>query len=275
MIADATVAIVTGGAHGIGRALCQRLRQERLDVIVADRDESGAEGVAEEIGAAAIAVDVGDEQSMTALIDRAEKLHGPVDLFFSNAGVVFGDGKSGSASADGVLAEVDDRWDVSWRVNVMAHVYAARILVPRMVERGGGHFINTISAAGMLSSIGDAAYSVTKHAALGFAEALAIRHGDEGIKVSVVCPQAVSTRMLDLAVGPGAEENVFGGADLDGILTPEQVADCVVTGVAEGRFLIAPHPEVLGYFQGKAADYDRWIAGMQRFRRRLAEQQAG
>ena len=136
---------------------------------------------------------------------------------------------------------------------------------------GGGYFVNTISAAGMLSSIGDAAYSATKHAALGFAEALAIRHGDEGINVSVVCPQAVATRMLDLAVGPGADENVFGGADLDGILTPEQVADCVIAGVAEGRFLIVPHPEVIAYFQSKAADYDRWIAGMRRLRQRLAE----
>lgn len=275
MTANARIAVVTGGAHGIGRALCQRLRQEDVEVAVADLDEKAARGVADDVGGVAIGVDVGDEQSMMALIDRVESSLGPIELFFSNAGVVFGDGKSGSASADGVLAEVDDRWDVSWRVNVMAHVYAARILVPRMVERGGGHFVNTVSAAGMLSSIGDAAYSVTKHAALGFAEALAIRHGDEGIKVSVVCPQAVATRMLDLAVGPGADENVFGGADLDGILSPEQVADCVVTGVAEGRFLIAPHPEVVGYFQSKAADYDRWIAGMRRLRKRLSEDHPG
>ena len=271
MIANAKTAVVTGGAHGIGRALCERLRKEQIDVVVADLDASAAQSVAEDIGATAIAVDVGNERSMTALIDEAEQCVGPVDMFFSNAGVVFGDGKSGSASADGVLAEVDDRWEVSWRVNVMAHVYAARILVPRMVARGGGHFVNTISAAGMLSSIGDAAYSVTKHAALGFAEALAIRHGDEGIKVSVVCPQAGATRMLDLAVGPGADENVFGGADLDGILTPEQVADRVIAGIADGLFLIAPHPEVVGYFQSKAADYDRWIGGMRRLRARLAD----
>ena len=271
MIPNVKTAIVTGGARGIGRALCQRLREEQVDVVVADLDAGAAQAVADEIGATAIGVDVGDEKSMTALIDAAEQTLGPVDMFFSNAGVVFGDGKSGSASADGVLAEVDDRWQISWRVNVMAHVYAARLLVPRMVARGGGYFVNTISAAGMLSSIGDAAYSATKHAALGFAEALAIRHGDEGINVSVVCPQAVATRMLDLAVGPGAEENVFGGADLDGILTPEQVADCVIAGVAEGRFLIVPHPEVIAYFQNKAADYDRWIAGMRRLRQRLAE----
>ncbi len=271
MIAEATVAVVTGGGHGIGSAICRRLAKDDLKVVVADIDEGASQRVAREIDGVGVAVDVGDEDSMSAMIDHVESTVGPIDLFFSNAGVVFGDGKSGSASSDGVLAAVDDRWETSWRVNVMAHVYAARILVPRMVERGGGYLVNTVSAAGMLSSIGDAAYSVTKHAALGFAEALAIRHGDEGIKVSIICPQAVATRMLDLATGPGAEENVFGGADADGILTPDQVADCIIEGVARGQFLIAPHPEVIGYFQSKAADYDRWIGGMQRLRRRLAE----
>jgi NAD(P)-dependent dehydrogenase (short-subunit alcohol dehydrogenase family) len=270
MIADANIAVVTGGGHGIGRALCRRLAQDNVKVVVADLDENAAQTVAAEVDGVAVAVDVGSEQSMTKMIDSVEDSVGPIELFFSNAGVVFGDGKSGSASADGVLAPVEDRWDISWRVNVMAHVYAARILVPRMVKRGGGYIVSTASAAGLLSSIGDAAYSVTKHAAVGFAEALAIRHGDEGIKVSMVCPQAVATRMLDLAVGPGAEENVFGGADVDGIMTPEQVADCVIEGVANGQFLIVPHPEVLGYFQRKARDYDRWIGGMRRFRRKLS-----
>ena len=274
MIPDTNIAVVTGGGHGIGNALCRRLAKDGIKVVVADIDESAARDVAREIDADGVGVDVGDERSMSAMIDHVETTIGPIDAFFSNAGVVFGDGKSGSASADGVLAVVDDRWGVSWRVNVMAHVYAARVLVPRMIERGGGYLVNTVSAAGMLSSIGDAAYSVTKHAALGFAEAVAIRHGDEGIRVSVVCPQAVATRMLDLATGPGAEENVFGGADADGVLSPEQVADAVVDGVAEGKFLIAPHPEVVGYFQRKAADYDRWIGGMRRYRRRLAEEQA-
>jgi NAD(P)-dependent dehydrogenase (short-subunit alcohol dehydrogenase family) len=270
MIENANIAVVTGGGHGIGEALCKRLAADGIKVVVADLDEAAAQRVATKTDGVALRVDVGDEASMTAMIDEVESTVGPIDMFFSNAGVVFGDGKSGSASADGVLAPVDDRWDVSWRVNVMAHVYAARALVPRMIERGGGYLINTASAAGILSSIGDAAYSVTKHAAVGFAEALAIRHGDEGIKVSMICPQAVATRMLDLAVGPGAEENVFGGADADGILTPEQVADCVIEGVANGQFLIVPHPEVLGYFQRKAADYDRWIGGMRKFRRQLA-----
>jgi NAD(P)-dependent dehydrogenase (short-subunit alcohol dehydrogenase family) len=270
MIADVKTAVVTGGGHGIGQALCQRLAKDGIKVVVADLDYEAAQSVAAEIDGVAVKVDVGDEADMTAMIDKVEETVGPIDLFVSNAGLVFGDGKSGAASADGVLAPVDDRWEISWRVNVMAHVYAARVLVPRMVARGGGYLVSTASAAGLLSSIGDAAYSVTKHAAVGFAEALAIRHGDEGIKVSMVCPQAVATRMLDLAVGPGAEENVFGGADADGIMTPEQVADCIVEGVASGKFLIAPHPEVLGYFQRKAADYDRWIGGMQRFRRKLS-----
>ena len=270
MLDNVNVVVITGGGHGIGKAIGERIARKNTKVVVADIDANAAQQVADAIDGVAVHVDVGDEASMTGMIDRVERDVGPIDIFFSNAGVVFGDGSSGSASADGVLASVDDRWDVSWRVNVMAHVYAARVLVPRMTERGGGHFVITVSAAGLLSSIGDAAYSVTKHAAAGFAEALAIRHGDEGIRVSIVCPQAVATRMLDLATGPGAEENVFGGADVDGVLSPEQVADCVVEGIGKGQFLIAPHPEVVGYFQRKAADYDRWIGGMQRFRRKLS-----
>lgn len=274
MIEGVSIAVVTGGAHGIGAALCRRLARDGVKVAVVDLDKPAADQLAAEIRGVAYRVDVGDEAAMAALVDDIETRLGPIDLFASNAGVVFGDAESGSASADGVLAEVDDRWEVSWRVNVMAHVYAARALVPRMAARGGGILVNTVSAAGMLSSIGDAAYSTTKHAALGFAEAVAIRHGDEGIRVAVVCPQAVATRMLELATGPGAAENVFGGADLDGIASPEQVADSIVEGVAAGRFLITPHPEVIGYFQRKAADYDRWIGGMRKFRRRLKDESA-
>ncbi|MDX1499842.1 MAG: SDR family oxidoreductase [Woeseiaceae bacterium] len=271
MIPGVSVAVVTGGARGIGAALSRRLAADGVRVVVADLDTEAAAGVASEIDGVAAGLDVGDEAALAALIDDVEERVGPIDLFASNAGVVFGDGPSGSASPDGVLAEVEDRWAISWRVNVMAHVFAARAMVPRMVARGGGYLVNTVSAAGLLSSIGDACYSTTKHAALGFAEAVAIRHGDEGIRVSVVCPQAVATRMLDLATGPGADENVFGGADIDGIATPGEVAECIVTGVAEGRFLIVPHPEVVGYFQRKAADYDRWIGGMRKLRRKLAE----
>jgi len=271
MIPNVKIAVVTGGGHGIGRALCKRLANDGVKVVVADLDATAAAEAAAEIDGIAKSVDVSNEDALRQMVDDVEAAVGPIDLFASNAGVVFGDGKSGAASADGTLADVEDRWDVSWRINVMAHVYAARAMVPRMIERGGGYLVNTISAAGLLSSIGDSAYSTTKHAALGFAEAVAIRHGDEGIKVSVVCPQAVATRMLDLATGPGAEENVFGGADADGIVTPEQVADCIVEGVAEGRFMIAPHPQAIAYFQNKANDYDRWIGGMRKLRRNLRD----
>jgi NAD(P)-dependent dehydrogenase (short-subunit alcohol dehydrogenase family) len=270
-IENVSIAVVTGGGNGIGAALCRRLARDGIKVVVVDLDEAGAQAVAAEIDGVARQTDVGDEAAMNALIEGVEAEVGPIDLFASNAGVAFGDGKSGSASADGVLAEVDDRWVVSWRVNVMAHVYAARLLLPKMIARGGGYLVYTVSAAGFLSSIGDAAYSTTKHAALGFAEAVAIRHGDEGIRVSVVCPQAVATNMLDLATGPGAADNVFGGADLGGILTPREVADAIVAGVAAGRFMITPHPEVVGYLQHKAANYDRWVGGMRKLRRSLSE----
>ena len=275
MIPNVTIAVVTGGGNGIGRAICRRLAKDGVKVVVVDLDKDAADTVAAEIDGIAYCVDVADEADMLALVDDVEENVGPIDLFASNAGVVFGDGKSGSASADGVLADIEDRWDTSWRINVMAHVYAARALLPRMTARGAGYLVNTVSAAGLLSAIGDSAYSATKHAAIGFAEAVAIRHGDDGIRVSVVCQQAVATRMLDLATGPGAEENVFGGADLDGIASPEQVADSVVEGVAAGRFLITPHPEVIGYFQNKAADYDRWVGGMRKLRRNLAGAASG
>lgn len=272
MLEGVSIAVVTGGGNGIGAALCRRLAQDGIKVAVVDLNGAAANSVAAEIGGAAFQVDVGSEQAMATLVDKVESDVGPIDLFASNAGVVFGDGRSGSASADGVLADIDDRWETSWRVNVMAHVYAARLLIPRMIARGGGRLVNTVSAAGFLSSIGDAAYSTTKHAALGFAEAVAIRHGDEGIKVSVVCPQAVRTNMLDLAMGPGADENVFGGADMDGILSADQVADAIIAGVANGQFMIAPHPEVMGYFQHKSADYNRWIGGMRKLRRTLSQE---
>lgn len=273
MIPNVKTAVVTGGGNGIGRALCRRLHRDGVSVVVVDLDKDAADEVAEEISGVAYRVDVGDEAAIAALVEDVEKNIGPIDLFASNAGIVFGDGPSGAASADAMLSDVPDRWEVSWRVNVMAHVYAARALIPRMAERGGGYLVNTVSAAGLLSSIGDAAYSVTKHAALGFAEAVAIRHGDEGIKVSVICPQAVATNMLDLAASADAGDNAFGGADLDGIATPEDVADAAVDGVAAGKFMITPHPQVVEYFQFKAGDYDRWVGGMRKLRRKLKEEQ--
>ena len=271
MIENLRTAVVTGGGHGIGRAICRRLSNEGISVVVADLDDSAAQAVAKELDGRAFAVDVGDEQQLSGLITTVENEIGPIDLFVSNAGVGYGDGPGGAASKEGGLNPTDDRWESCWRVNVMAHVYAARELVPRMTERGGGYLVNIASAAGLLSQFGDAAYSATKHAAVAFAEAIAITHGEDGIHVSVVCPQAVATRMIGIADDSDSMEGGFGGNDVDGILAPEQVADCIVEGIRDGRFMILPHQQVSEYFLRKASDYDRWISGMQRFRRKLIE----
>jgi len=271
VIDSINTAVVTGGGHGIGRAVCRRLQAEGVSVIVADLDGSAAETVAAELGGHAFQVDVADEQQIATLVDTVEKEIAPIDLFVSNAGVGYGDGPGGAAAKAGGIVPLDDRWEISWHVNVMAHVYAARSLVPRMLERGGGHLVNIASAAGLLCQIGDAAYSATKHAAVAFAESLAITHGDDGIQVSVVCPQAVATRMIGIEDYSGKTEGGFRGNDIDGILQAEDVADCIIRGIREKRFMILPHPQVAAYFQRKAGDHDRWIKGMQRFRKRLAE----
>lgn len=264
------VAVVTGGGHGIGRALCRRLARDGAHVVVVDIEADAAEIVATEIGGTAVSVDVADEQSLVAMIDRLEEETGPIDLFVSNAGVGFGDGESGAASAEGGMRPIEDRWSLCWNVNVMAHVYAARALVPRMTKRGGGYLVNIASAAGLLSQIGDAAYSATKQAAVAFAESLAITHGDDGIKVSVVCPQAVATRLIGIEDDSDTTEGGFGGNEVDGILSAEEVADCIIDGMHEGRFMILTHPQVADYIQRKAGDYDRWIGGMRKFRRSLS-----
>jgi len=260
---------VTGGGHGIGRALCRRLHDDGIAVIVVDIDEKAAHAVASAIGGHAFTVDVGDEAAMADLIDAVERDIAPVDLFVSNAGVGYGDGAEGAASKEGGLHETEDRWESCWRVNVMAHVYAARSLVPRMIGRGGGFLVNIASAAGLLSQIGDAAYSATKHAAVAFADSLAITHGEQGINVSVVCPQAVATRMIGIEDDSDSKEGGFGGNDVDGVLSAAEVADRIVKGIREQEFLILPHPQVETYVRRKASDHDRWIAGMQRFRRKL------
>ena len=265
------IAAVTGGGHGIGRALCRRLAADGVQVAVIDLDGGAADAVAGELGARSYTVDVGDESAMAELIEKIEQDIGPIDLFISNAGVGFGDGDGGAASKAGGLKPIDDRWEASWRVNVMAHVFAARSLVPRMRARGGGYLVSIASAAGLLSQIGDAAYSATKHAAVAFAESLAITHGEEGIHVSVVCPQAVATRMIGFEDDADEPASGFGGNDVDGILAPEVVADCIVDGVRNGQFLILPHPQVADYVRRKSDDRDRWISGMQRFRRKLAD----
>jgi NAD(P)-dependent dehydrogenase (short-subunit alcohol dehydrogenase family) len=268
---ETSVAVVTGGGHGIGRALCRRLAADGLRVVVADIEADAAEVVATEIGGTAKQIDVGDESAMMRLVKEVEAEIDPIDLFVSNAGVAFGDGDSGSISKEGGLNPIEDRWDISWKVNVMAQVFAARAVIPRMLQRGGGHIINIASAAGLLSQIGDSAYSTTKHASVGFSESLAINYGDDGIKVSVVCPQAVATRLIGMEDDSGATEGGFGGNEVDGILKAEEVANIIVEQAREGRFMILTHPQVADYIQRKSGDYDRWIGGMRKFRRSLTK----
>jgi NAD(P)-dependent dehydrogenase (short-subunit alcohol dehydrogenase family) len=240
--------VVTGGASGIGRALCRRFAEEGARaVVVADLDGDGAKEVADEIGALAVRTDVGDEAQVRALVEAAERENGPIDLFCSNAGI----GLAGGVEAP------NEGWQRIWDVNVMAHIYAARAVVPSMLERGEGYLLSTSSAAGLLSAIGSAPYSVTKHAAVGLAEWLSITYGSRGIGVSVICPQAVRTAMT--AGLPGG-----GPAGVDGMIEAEEVADCVVAGLAEERFLILPHPTVEEYMRRKVSDYDRWLRGMRR-----------
>ena len=263
------IAVVTGGGHGIGRALCYRLGRDGVRVVVADLEAEAASTVATAIDGIAHVIDVSDEAAVQALVENTEREVGPINLFVSNAGVGYGDADGNAASKAGGMNPVEDRWEQCWNINVMAHVYAARALLPHMIERGGGYLVNVASAAGLLSQVGDAAYSASKHAAVAFAESLAITHGEQGIRVSVVCPQAVATRMIGIEDDAETWDGGFGGNDVDGILAPDDVADCIVDGIDAGRFMILPHPQVATYFQRKSSDYDRWIAGMQRFRRQL------
>jgi NAD(P)-dependent dehydrogenase (short-subunit alcohol dehydrogenase family) len=252
------IIVVTGGASGIGHALCRRFSEEGARaVVVADLNEKGARAVADEINGLGIKCDVSVEADLQQVVSLCERHYGPIDLFCSNAGIFFGDGKEGMATS-----LPNDRWQRMWEVNVLSHVYAARAVLPGMIARGGGYLLQTASAAGLLNQIGDAAYSTTKHAAIGFAESLAITHGDQGIKVSVLCPQGVATPML-----AGHENSPQAG---DGLLSAEAVAESVVEGLAAERFLILPHPQVLTYMQRKSTDYDRWLGGMRRLRKRFS-----
>ena len=259
------VAVVTGGAHGIGRALCRALHIEGVRVAVTDLDIDAAGKVAAEVDGMALRVDVSQEHEIQSTVDRVERELGPIDIFVSNAGVAFGDGPNGAASAP------DDHWRACLDINLMAHVYAARIMVPLMIERGGGCLVNVASAAGLLNQIGDAANTASKHAAVGFAESLAITHGDDGIQVCLVCPQAVATRLIgvDEDTETPDDDVDFGGIDIDGILSSEYVADCILGGIQDKRFLVLPHPQVSTYFRRKARDHDRWVQRMRAFRRRL------
>ena len=261
-----TVALVTGGAHGIGRALCKALQTEGARIAVADRDYERAREIAEQVGGLVLETDVSREEDIIAAVERTEDELGPIGIFVSNAGVAFGDGADGAASAP------NEHWRACLDINLMAHVYAARVMVPKMKERGGGCLVNVASAAGLLSQVGEAAYTASKHAAVGFAESLAITHGDDGIHICLVCPQAVATRMIGIDEDTEVEDGSvgFGGNDIDGILSAEYVADCILAGIQKERFLVLPHPQVTTYFQRKADDHNRWIRGMRRFRRRLA-----
>lgn len=247
------VIVVTGAASGIGRALARRFGAEGArSVVSVDLDTEGAEATAAEIGGIALAADVSVEADIANVIETTEAQAGAIDLFCSNAGIGMG--------MD--LDAPNEEWQKSWDVNVMSHVYAARHLVPRMIERGGGYFLNTASAAGLLNQIGGAAYGVSKHAAVGFGEWLALTHQHQGIRVSMLCPQAVRTGMT----GDSAATAAAAG---DGLMEPERLADFVIEGLADERFLILPHPEVLEYMRRKTADYDRWIGGMNRLLQRL------
>jgi NAD(P)-dependent dehydrogenase (short-subunit alcohol dehydrogenase family) len=251
------VAVVTGAAGGIGAALARRFAAEGArGVVVSDLSAEAIQDIAAGIGPAAHAVpcDVSDEEAVQALVTEAEEHFGPVDLFCSNAGVAFGAGLDSPEAA----------WQLSWSVNVMAHVYAARAVVPSMVERGGGYLLNTCSAAGLLTAAGDAAYTASKHAAVGFAEWLAVTYGDQGIKVSVLCPQGVDTAMMRTGLDAGNDAARLVAASAP-ILTPDQVAEVVVGALAAERFHILPHPEVAEYLRHKARDPDSWLAAMRRF----------
>jgi NAD(P)-dependent dehydrogenase (short-subunit alcohol dehydrogenase family) len=255
MEAKDKVIVVTGGGSGIGRALCERFAQEGARaVIVADRDAANAAAVAAAVGGVAQRVDVALEAEVQRLVAETTQRFGRIDLFCSNAGVIVrADEDAGNA-----------QWQRHWDVNVMAHVFAARAVLPQMVARGEGWLLQTASAAGLLSQVNAAPYSVTKHAAVAFAEWLSIAYGDQGIRVSCLCPQGVDTPMLRGA-GGGSRPSFLA----DGALTAERVADCVVEGLRREEFLILPHPEVLTFFQRKANDYERWLRGMRRLREKV------
>jgi NAD(P)-dependent dehydrogenase (short-subunit alcohol dehydrogenase family) len=253
------IVVVTGGASGIGRALCERFAAAGARaVVVVDRDAEGATRVADSLDGRgrAQSADVSVEADVQALVGRTEEEVGPIDLFASNAGLVGG----GGVDAD------DEVWSDLWSVNVMAHVYAARALIPRMVQRGGGYLLATASAAGLLTNLGNAPYSVTKHAAVGLAEWLAITYGDQGIKVSCLCPMGVDTPMLRGGAGSGLAADA---ATTQGVVTPERVADVVVEGLRDERFLILPHTEVADYERRRAGSRDRWLSGMRRLQASL------
>jgi NAD(P)-dependent dehydrogenase (short-subunit alcohol dehydrogenase family) len=243
------VVVVTGGASGIGRGLCRRFAAEGAKgIVVSDYNGTGAAKVAEEIGALAVTTDVGDEAQIKNLVDITIRKYGPIDLFCSNAGII----EPGGAEAP------NKDWQRCWDVNVMAHVYAARAVLPSMIERGEGYLLQTGSAGGLLTTLGAAPYAISKHAAVAFAEWLSISHAHQGIKVSCLCPLGVRTGMLS------EETEGVGTLLMQGSLSPEEVAGYVIEGLEKEEFLILPHPQVIEYFQNKANHYERWLRHMRR-----------
>ena len=247
--------VVTGGGSGIGAALSRRFAAEGARVVVNDINAAAAVAVAADCGGLAVPGDAASEQGVAALIAAARAELGEIDLYCANAGIARNGGPEAPESA----------WDDSWQVNVMAHVRAARLLTPAWLERGSGHLICTVSAAGLLAMVGTAPYSVTKHAALAFAEWMALTYRHRGLTVQAICPQGVRTGMLD-GSDPVAEK-VLG----DSVIQPEAVADAVIEAMADGRFLILPHPEVAAMYAGRAADPDRWLGGMNKLQRHAEE----
>jgi NAD(P)-dependent dehydrogenase (short-subunit alcohol dehydrogenase family) len=245
------VTVITGGSGGIGRAMAKAfLDQGARTVVLADLDPSAVTEAADELGCEGMACDVTDEAQVISLVESTLERHGPIDLFASNAG----------AGATGVLTDAtNDQWQFQWELHVMAHLYAARAVLPSMIARGEGYLLNTASAAGLLAAIGSGPYTVSKAAAVKLAEFLAITHGDEGIRVSVLCPQGVNTAMAPRSLGDG---------QTDGIIEPGELADVVVDAIREERFHVLPHPEVGEYLKRKADDPDRWLRGMRRLRAR-------
>ena len=245
------VAVITGGSGGIGRAMAKAFLEEGARAIMlAELDPAATATAARELGCDGMGCDVTDESQIVALVQRTLERYGQIDLFCSNAG----------AGGEGVLIDAaNEVWQKQWELHVMAHVYAARAVLPAMIERGEGYLLNTASAAGLLAALGSGPYTVTKAAAVKLAEFIAITHGDDGIKVSVLCPQGVNTAMAPKRLGDG---------QTDGIIEPEQLARTVVEALREERFHVLPHPEVEDYVRRKGDNIDRWLAGMRRLRRR-------
>jgi len=248
------VAVITGGSGGIGRAMAKAFLDEGArSVVLADLDKAAVQAAASEIGCDGVACDVIDEQQIVDLVEHTQNRHGPIDLFCSNAG----------ASVEGVLTDAaNEIWQKQWELHVMSHLYAARAVLPSMIARNEGYLLNTASAAGLLAAIGSGPYTVTKAAAVKLAEFLSITHADDGIKVSVLCPQGVNTAMAPRSLGNG---------QTDGIIEADQLAQVVVEALREERFHVLPHPEVETYVRRKGDDIDRWLSGMRRLRQRSLE----